>query len=53
MIPKCNWCGLRIYPWTRNTVRTIFGQRHLMCHIERNQKVAQTAHLADELWETQ
>lgn len=52
MIPKCAWCGRKIWPWSRNVFKTMFGLMHAECHVERNQKVTTTVHLAEQLWET-
>jgi len=49
MTNKCGWCGLKIWPWTRNVVKTMFGLRHIQCHIKRNLSVRRTADLLDKL----
>ncbi len=49
---KCGWCGIRIWPWTLNVVKTMFGNRHISCHTERNRSVRRVADLVDQLEES-
>ncbi len=52
MTNKCGWCGIWIWPWTRNVVKTMFGDRHILCHTERNRNVRRVADLVDQLEES-
>jgi hypothetical protein len=49
MINKCGWCGRRIYPWSQSIVQTMYGKRHITCHIAKNLSVHKTAQLSNRL----